>query len=762
MHKLGSPVCATMFPRSASHATQARIKSHAPIMFVVLLLFILGLAPKGLCVETAHPRSVVIVVANWLSLDDLLSAGGNVLALLDDAAVGLMNTGRYRQDANEVRYLVLGAGEHLSGAGGAAECYASGELIGEEAAGEVYLRQTGRQPPEGGVVCLGLSRILSANRQDGASVGLLGEAFRTALTKTALIGSVEPPEAELRWAGLIAMDRTGAVDSAFVGSEVVKAEPNSPYGIVDDVDVVAGLIGAHLQSHSLIVVQLADLSRCESARVGLTESAYVLYRSLAVRDLDALVGRLRPRIERTGSALIICSPSGVRPTVGYSSNLTPVVCFGRGFEPGLLTSSTTLTQGLIGNIDIAPTVLRVAGLPIPESVAGCPARVVPSRAGIETLGRMEHIAARNYAIRGPVLGGVAVMTILAATLTEVLLLGNAARPLARRAFRLIIFILISFPAASLVVDGIGFAGLGGYVPALVAVALVFVAVASFISSLPRIGRASTFGVLLMMTAFLVSVDVWTGEHLLRWSAMTCNQIVGIRYYGLGNEYMGILVGAGLIGPLLMLNESRANSPSSNREQRRGRAIALSIWLTLLAITIGYPALGSNVGGFVTAVAAFGVALVLVSGSRFRFVHALVLIGVAVSALVLFAVLDAHRSASSHLGRSLTMAGVSGGRYIVALVSRKLAMHIGILKLPQTYFPVLCSIPFLLMYRDRASREAQALAKRVGLLQTVGIPAVMAGAVVGFFVNDSGIVPAGILICMLILALLQLRLKEVHL
>ena len=668
---------------------------------------LLLLAVMLLAVPVSAGQQVVVVLANYLSLDDLLSAGPNVRSLAKDGAVGLMNTG-YRIKFPDIRYLTLGTGIRAGGVNGMAACYGAGELVNGTPAGEVYRIQTGKVAPRGSIVCLGFARILRANQKPPFTkdaVGLLGDAFHRAGLKTCVIGNRDADEKNRR-AGFIAMDRNGLVDSEEMSS----------------------------QSDGLIVIEPPDFNRLEDTRELMSQPAYDLQKSRSLRKLDSLVGSIRSSLKGT---LIVCSPSRISPEKGFKPNLTPIILFQSHGKQGLLTSGTTRTDGLISNMDVAPTILSQADLPVLDFVTGRPAEVIASADPIEHLRRMERVVTQEYKIRIPVLAAIGVLAILAATLMEIT--SGKGRG-ARRAFRLVFLFLLCLPASLLITDGFGIIGIGRYLVGLVMVTVGLMALSQAGSALSG-RRISPLPIVLGMTALLVLGDIVTGAHLLQRSMLTCNQICGMRYYGLGNEYMGVLVTSALLFPLLVWKP-------------KGMTIPVLIWFAVVTLAIGYPGFGADFGGFLTGVAAFGVAWIALSGMRFRMRHALVLIILAALVGGLLFLMDTG-SRVSHFGRSVSLARIYGWQWLGYLIGGKLVMHIGILKTPQVRYTLLGSIPFFMLYGRRMKSEVA----QESVVRTVGTPALVVGMIAAFLFNDSGIVPAGLMLGIYMVSMLYLRLQE---
>lgn len=659
------------------------------VVSLLILTLILFTAPVS-----ANQR-VVVVLANYLTLDDLLSAGPNVRALANDGAIGLMNTG-YRVKSPDVWYLTLGTGIKAARVNGTPACYEADELVDGIPAGKVFHAQTGRTAPKGSVVCLGFSRILRANQKPpfrADAIGLLGDSFHEAHLKTAVIA------ANPNMAAFVAMDSNGLVDST-----------------ASDAD--------------LIVIEPADFNRLEDMRDLLSESAYEFQRSKALENLDNLIGRIRPQ----AATIILCSPRPVQVDKGFKPDLAPIILYRPHGKKGLLTSAATRTDGLITNMDVAPTILSQASLPVPSFVVGRPVEVIASANPIQHLRQMERVVTQEYKIRIPVLAAIGVLAILAATITEITL-GRG-----KKLLKPIFLFLLSLPAALLITDGFKIIGIGWYLIALVVTAGAVMTLSFAIS---RLTRLSSLPVIHGMTALLILGDVFTGARLIQGSMLTCNPICGMRYYGLGNEYMGMLVTSALLFPILLWKSKRMSIP-------------VLIWFAVVTLAIGYPSLGADVGGFLTAIATFGVAWIALSGVKFRSRHAIALIALGLVGVGLLSLLDAG-SRASHLGRSVAMSRMYGWQGLGYFIAGKLTMHLGILKTPQVHYTLLGSIPFFVLHGRRMKSESAVIEKDV--VYTAGWRAIIAGIIVAFLLNDSGIVPAGLMLSSYLISVLYLRLQE---
>ena len=71
---------------------------------------------------------------------------------------------------------------------------------------------------------------------------------------------------------------------------------------------------------------------------------------------------------------------------------------------------------------------------------------------------------------------------------------------------------------------------------------------------------------------------------------------GARFYGIGNEFMGVLVGSSIMAWALLVGKKA----SASRPERLASLLLFAGFITL----VGAPALGTNAGGAVSAVFGF--------------------------------------------------------------------------------------------------------------------------------------------------------------
>jgi hypothetical protein len=368
---------------------------------------------------------------------------------------------------------------------------------------------------------------------------------------------------------------------------------------------------------------------------------------------------------------------------------------------------------------------------------------------------MERMAVRNYTLRIPVLASVGGLVILVVAAAEFLL---RKRRGSRRAFSLTKFGLLAllampltlfFSSALAVESGAAFAVYGILILLLVLACTWILHLAAGHAGI----NLSAPAALLLLTVSAVLIDAVCGAGILRWSILSCDHITGIRYYGIGNEYMGILAGFALVGTLLIFKNTQMASAHA------WQLIFSAVWFILIAWVIGFPGVGANVGGLITAVAAFGTALFVLSGSGWHLRRVAVLFLVCLLSVAAFSLVDILLLGvgASHLGRTVAMVHSYGWGYLAALAAGKIGMHLAIIKSPQAVYPMLFGIPLVAVY---AKREMSAVHAGTGVMLSAGIPSVVAGVSAAFIFNDSGIVPAALILATYVVSMLYMRVAEV--
>jgi hypothetical protein len=279
-----------------------------------------------------------------------------------------------------------------------------------------------------------------------------------------------------------------------------------------------------------------------------------------------------------------------------------------------------------------------------------------------------------------------------------------------------------------------------------------------------------FGLICLFTLAVLGVDVMTGSRLQLQTPFGLSMLEAGRFYGIGNEALGIYGLSGLLGAgwlALVLLDRRGGSAASGggagsaasggaagsaasgggASSRRAALLALGVVAVFAVFASGWPGFGGKVGGTIAMVPCFLLLALAVAGVRLTWRRMLL---VAVSGLALFAVFALISYLVPATGKSdigafagSSLHGNSGG-----LLLRKINSNIGSLAV-NTFSPL---IPLVVVVSGLMLWRPAWFRLRTLPLAYSGVPLVQPllwvlwlMPVLGWLADDSGvIVPAAVL------------------
>lgn len=282
-----------------------------------------------------------------------------------------------------------------------------------------------------------------------------------------------------------------------------------------------------------------------------------------------------------------------------------------------------------------------------------------------------------------------------------------------------------------------------------------------------------------ITAGSIIVDGLTGGVLIQHSVLGYDPMIGARYYGIGNEYMGVLIGAavlmcaagmqfvsvrrrgkqgGLQGeagsvyvPELAQPDADPGVQKQVSAEMKACFYAVLILFALLTFYMIHPRLGTNFGGSVTAAAAGGWLALRLYEHIFRkrvLMKKLMLYVGSIALFVAAAIVAVHmfqaEGQASHIGKAIRMLADKEYDMLWGIIVRKLQMNWHLVNV-SSWSKVFITGLFIL---------SAGLLRPSGMFKTwhmhrpllsVGFSAIALGAIVAFIFNDSGVVAAATMI-----------------
>jgi hypothetical protein len=564
-------------------------------------------------------------------------------------------------------------------------------------------------------------RLAVAGLDHPVHLGTVGDMAHTVGGWTALVADSDERAPS---AYGLAMDSTGHVDSPRGMSAESVRDPAYPFGIRPDVDSMTRDCSVLLDRSSLVVCETSALARASAYESLALPQASQTMRVRTLTDVDRLIRSIA--VMAVQSAGYLRQLYVVIPL--HDSDVTPprlalfVEC-NSGSQSGLLSSPSTRHAGLSVITDFAPTLAEFWRIAPPRYLVGRAVTTQDSPAGTlqPMLTRYRDLMLR--ARQQNALGGLP--TVQAALITLALMaLIKLRRPGLSTALAAG---SVAMPLGMLVLP---LAHPASVVQAALLLACLFSA-CLLVSAGLRQRRVEFLIGLLLLTLAVIAIDLLRGGLLLSNAWMSYSVVEGARFYGIGNEYMGVVIG---IGIALIAHVCKNREGAASSIHRRNAIIAGAICVALVGV-MAAPSMGAKVGAVPSAVIAWGAALLASSGRKLKVREVIILVALAALALAALALMDLHRAGSdqSHLARALTG---GGGDTPLGIAWRKLSLEARLL----------VSSPWALL--AAVAGGSVIVLTRKGLLPQ-GRPVLLAGSVAGTVAciafNDSGISAAGMLL-----------------
>lgn len=695
---------------------------------------LLVLAPPSSAQEDCQ-RAVIFTLPGVTWSDIERTEPPNLMNVISSGATGSVSV---RTNGSRTSYAsgfaTIGAGTRMEGG------TTTGGQVGEKKEGLAT-----------GVIAAGVDELRAIAAEDGydAVPGALGEALGE--IPTIAIGNGEttvPPNLASgyeRWTLLSAMDATGEVDLAAVGSDLLS--PAVP--VVSDEAAMDRAIREAMQKECfLAVIDQGDLIRTElragSAGPSLDE------RSSALLSADRALGTVSAELDNDDLLIVVSPTSPMHGPVRFGV----AAVAGPGFPAGsLVSSASTRREGVVTLPDIAPTVLAHMGIERHPAMLGRPLFTVPTdRDRLAMAIEDDKEAVFVDEVRTPITTTFVVVQV-AIYLAIAWILHRRQRGGGTGPARWLEFAalaVVAFPMCTYLTGFVSQHSLGawGFAGLLIACDLVVVVLVGVFFERPLDRLLLLTGA----TCLVLVVDVVTGAALQVNTVFSYSPLVAGRFAGFGNTAFSVLGAAAIItGSLLVQRSGRS---------RRSLAAAAGLF-ALVVVADGAPAWGSDVGGVLAFVPAFGITWFLLAGRRPSWKVVGLSAGAALAVLGLFLVFDLARTPDerTHLARLFEDVRARGLDAFSDTIGRKISTNLRVFTSTiWTYFvpPALAFIAWLLL---RPKNRWEELATRYPTLRA-GLIGGLVLCVLGFAVNDSGIVvPAMVLSYLVPVALLAHLLLE---
>jgi hypothetical protein len=725
----GADIGRSLWPRLVS----ARVRLVAIAALFLLAIGVTYLTSAATAVPSDPPEagagSVVVFGVPRLALDDLGTGRAPTLdRLVAEGATAAMTVRTLGGTPTSLEaYATLSAGARVLDLPEAAEAYASNARLEGGTAAEVAERRSGLTVDGEIVVPAGAA----ARRLAGADVpsrpGALAEALHDAGLTAAVVGNgdrrSEDGEVVIsRPAAMAVMDPAGSVDAGTIGSSLLRDDPDAAFGLATDPDAFVAEATQAMDEADLTVLDPGEMDRVSAYAPLVGTDQYERLREEALARTDAILAQVVEALPDDALLLVL----GMTPP-SPRWELTPAVAYGAGVRPGRLHSTSTNRTALVTLTDVPTTVLDVLGVDTPKGMIGRPLRYEDGDADLDALVRVNDVAGGREEIYYPMALTFIILQAIAYVFAIFAL--TAADP-TRRLGGLLRFLVLAFaawPLATFVVRMVPVAmtwGAGTH-----ALTWVVAVAAAALAGRARSHALAPLALITTITTVLLVADVAVGARLQTSSILGYSPHTAARFTGYGNTAYAVLAASALVTAIVWCARRGSSLPV---------VAAAAALLGFVIIADGAPWLGADVGGILSLVPVYGLVVLALTGRRLTWRTLLIAGAATLVVLALATGIDLMRppDARTHLGRFVADS-FSDSSTFTTTVSRKWATNLRVFRqsIWTWMVPIIAvfSLYVLVVAKGWGRLLPRGSVLRLGVVSALGL------GLLGWLVNDSGVV-----------------------
>ncbi|MDK2563249.1 hypothetical protein QOZ84_06785 [Romboutsia sedimentorum] len=565
------------------------------------------------------------------------------------------------------------------------------------------------------------------NGQYGSTLGALGQTLSQNKLKTSVLGNSDIIEnGELtknRNIGLVAMDQYGRIDAGNIDDINIK-DANMPFGISTDYNKLIKETKKYYKETDVVFVDLGDTYRLDNYRLNLNDETYASMKKRISNHIDKYLKEVLAMVGENDTVYI---SSAFPSDLDYKNKrrLSPIIKF-KGEGKGILSSATTRREGIVTNLDVGVDILNEFGLKN-DNMVGKKYSLINKEDNVDfILDEYEKIVSIS-SIRSNVVNVFVGVVSASWVIAMVLLLFKDRIPHKEKVFKVLKeFVKLGFilPIAFFIAPIFNFK-----TPETISGGIIMTTLLLY-----ALGRKlfkddiKNMGFFAVITVVAIVIDTIFGTYLMKNSIMSYDSIIGARYYGMGNEYQGIVIGSSIFGLVILLEYKK-----------------ISKWLAAVAcfvilMTTASPIMGANVGAAISECVAFLLLILLVFDVKLDFKKVILLGLAAVGVVFAFAAIDIISGSESHLSGFVRQILLDGPSAISQTFARKIQMNIKLAQSSVWVNILLAGIAIVAIFIFKPSKHFINIAKQSPYIFK-GFVACIVGCTVTLLVNDSGIVAA---------------------
>lgn len=702
--------------------------------------------------EKTLPGQVVMVIIDKISWQDLENTKLPVIKRLAlSGACGLMTTNPASGNPriSENTYPMIGSGTKIIGGSVGGLGLNVWENYENGIAGNSFNRRTGNKIQSEQIVQLGIAGMAKANRflKSDYSPGLLGTILHLNGLKTGVLGNADLPGQKLpderykRFAVSIAMDQKGLVDYGNVSPDTYRYNHDRLAGVITSYDDIIRGFQTIKGKADFIVVETGDISRTEASRSVAKNDVLQKERIKVLTEIDRFLGLLTQTMNLRKDLLMIVVPGPAYNSMQNGNYLTPFIVVGKGVEKGVVWSGTTKRRGLISNSDIARQILSFFEVSPTVKVDGVNKKIILTGQTIQSrysTNPFKEIYALNQKLVFLHNSRYPFVKIYINSALGIIMVAFGAMLLNKKMGRYLKPLLLASTFIPLILLGAPLITNKTIIGAGVVVLVLTISLTVLFSAIGRKLSINPFLFSTGLSSMILIIDIFAGAPLNKTSPFSYDAMTGTRFYGIGNEYMGVLIGSSIVFTGLFCDRFKT-SP----------ALMKSVALACMAVTtyvIAAPGFGANVGGAFAAVTGSCAVGLLLFGKKVN-IKSLLPFSLAITVLLVVLILfDVSRSVETqtHLGRTANQIGINGFSEALIIIKRKAATNLRLIKYTSWSWFYVTSLAIIIFGKEKFCRESEVFNRNNPWFSKL-LTAVLWASLFALIFNDSGIVAGATMI-----------------
>ncbi|MFI5358509.1 MAG: hypothetical protein ACHQYO_00495 [Halanaerobiales bacterium] len=715
-----------------------------PVFFLLLSGFTEASGPEPGGFLTPGKLNMVWVILDQVSLSELEEAYTPHLDYLQKrGAFSLINVRTAGAVETESTYLSINAGNRCQGSKltQTAEVYGRGARNGE----------------------IGVLIDLNQHTDYNAEPGLLGELARENNVRIAVLGNSDAKDRKNRSIVSMAMDRDGFVPLARIDESILQ-ETADPWGYESNFQAYLEVFRELKEEANAIFIETGDISRIEDyfSSINKNDLKRVEYKQAALERIDVFLGLLLAGLDLDETQLAVISPTP--PPAERGNRLGWILLAGREVEAGWLSSTSTRRAGIITIADLLSVFTGANGIEY-----GTDSRVYSLRAEKEldwpALLSLYRGTVFIYSFRSPYIKTFIFFQIVAIFLSLIYMLSGKSNYIASRKSRLAgiisgvltyLLIAILFQPVNCLLLALLEIDSEYY---LLFFLLILLLLEFLLLLRPTGNRFLHLYIITAILLLLITVDLFNNYRLLADSLLGYSSIIGARYYGLGNEYMGFYLGAFLVNISLLMEFWKV--------KRKLQPLYSLPFFFLIIYIIGGVNLGANFGGMLTAVLASAVTYYQFTESwkrlNCRVGHSrqkglsikkwpFIITGIFIIVLLLLLDYWGILGRRSHIGLAVEKLLTGDWQWLKGTILRKLRMNLSLLRWTIWTRVLLAMMVYLVFLQKKPVPPLKEFFIRYPYIKAA-FQGALFGSLLTMLVNDSGVVAAATLLFYPVMSLL---------